>query len=134
MTSQPGAIDEDDGAVLVACRLTSAALAAQTGRWERLAARAMTERSETADGLRLSFRREPGVEDELGRLVEVENQCCPWADWTVQTRTGHIVLDVRSAADGIGALHGMFTGLHPAPAAQRDHSHAGINGGTVSKS
>ena len=117
MTSQPGAIDGDDGAVPVACRLTAAALAAQNGRWERLAARAMTGRSETADGLRLSFRREPGVDDELRRLAEAENQCCPWADWTVRTHTGHLVLDVRSAGEGIGALHGMFTGLHPAPAA-----------------
>jgi hypothetical protein len=126
MTSQPGAIDEDDGAVPVACRLTSAGLAAQNGRWERLAARAMTERSETADGLRVSFRREPGVDDELRRLAEAENQCCPWADWAVRTHTGHIVLEVRSAADGIGALYRMFTGL-PYLRAYRDR-HQWITG------
>lgn len=134
MTSQPGTSGEDDGTVPVACRLTPAGLAAQNARWEQLAARAMTERSATADGLRLSFRREPGVADELRRLAEVENQCCPWADWTVQTRTGHIVLDVRSAGEGVGALHGMFTGLHPAAAAHPDHSHADASGGAFSKS
>ena len=42
--------------VPVACTLTPADLAAQAGRWQRLMARTMTERAETADGLRMSFR------------------------------------------------------------------------------
>ena len=36
----------------VACALTPADLTAQAGRWQRLAAQAMTERTETADGIR----------------------------------------------------------------------------------
>jgi hypothetical protein len=74
----------------------------------------MTSRAETADGLRIWFRPEPGAEDELRALVEVENECCPWATWTVQTSPGHVVLDVRSSGDGIAALHGTFTCLRPA--------------------
>ena len=60
----------------VACTLTSAGLAAQGQRWTRLLARALAERAETADGLRLSFRPEPGAEDELRALVAVETECC----------------------------------------------------------
>jgi hypothetical protein len=101
------------GGAPVACSLTSAGLAAQASRWERLGARAMTERKQTPQGLRLSFRPEPGVEDELRQLVAVENECCPWADWTVEANSGQVVLHVRSAGDGITALHGMFTGLQP---------------------
>jgi hypothetical protein len=97
----------------VACALTQEGLAAQAGRWERLAARAMTGREQTADGIRIGFRPEPGAEDELRALVAVETECCPWAAWTVQTGPRHIVLDVRSSAEGIAALHGMFTGLRP---------------------
>jgi hypothetical protein len=93
----------------VACTLTSADLAAQGRRWERLAARAMTERAETADGLRMSFRPEPGAEEELRALVATENECCRWADWKVEADGGQIVLAVRAAGDGITALHGMFT-------------------------
>jgi hypothetical protein len=93
----------------VACALGPAGLAAQMSRWEQLAARAMTGRTETADGLRLHFRREPGVEEELRALVAVESACCRWAAWTVQAAAGQIVVDIRSAAEGIAALQGMFT-------------------------
>lgn len=95
----------------VVCTLGSADLAAQGQRWERLAARAMTERTETVDGLRMSLRPEPGAEDELRALVAVENECCRWADWTVEADDGQIVLAVRASGDGVTALHGMFAGL-----------------------
>ena len=105
----PTTADRSDGAVPVACALTSADLAARSGRWERLAAQAMAERAETADGLRICFRPEPGAEDELRGLAAAENRCCPWADWTVETAAGQLVLTVRSAGEGIAALHGMFS-------------------------
>ena len=97
--------------VPVACALSSADLTAQCSRWEQLTARAMAGRAETADGLRLCFRREPGAEEELRALAAAENECCPWAAWTVRADAGQIVLDVRSAsAEGVATLHGMFTG------------------------
>ena len=95
----------------VVCSLTPAGLAAQAGRWARLAARAMTERTETADGLRIGFRPEPGAEQELRALAAVETECCPWATWTVAASAGQDVLDVRSAGQGIATLHAMFTSL-----------------------
>ena len=91
----------------VACTLTAGGLAAQRRRWEQLMARALTGRAETADGLRLSFR--PEAEDELRALVAVETECCPWATWTVERSAETIVLDVRSTAEGVAALHGMFS-------------------------
>jgi hypothetical protein len=108
MTTPRITTDQGDGTVPVACTLTSAGLAAQADRWERLIARAMTECTETADGLRMSFRPEPGVEEELRRLVAVENDCCSWAAWAVETAAGAPVLDVRSTGPGIATLHGMF--------------------------
>jgi hypothetical protein len=103
----------DRHTVAIACTLTSADLAAQGGRWERLAARAMTGRTETVDGLRIVFRPEPGAEEELRALVEVENECCSWAEWTVEAEEGQIVLAVRATGEGVAALHRMFTGLQP---------------------
>jgi hypothetical protein len=108
MTTPQSPTDQADGTVPVACTLTPADLATQAGRWERLLALAMTERAETADGLRLFFRRDPGAEEELRRLVAVESECCRWADWMVQTSHTAIVLDVRSTGAGITTLHGMF--------------------------
>ena len=90
----------------VACTLTAAGLATQRRRWEQLMARALTGRAETADGLRLSFR--PEAEDELRALVAVETGCCAWAAWTVEPTAGAVVLDVRSADEGIATLHAMF--------------------------
>ena len=89
----------------IACTLGVADLAGQARRWQRLMARALTERSETADGRRLTFR--PEAEDELRALVAVETECCPWATWTVEQAAGTVVLDVRSA-DGAAVLHRMF--------------------------
>jgi hypothetical protein len=105
MSGIPGVGD----GVPVACTLTPAGLAEQGGRWQRLAARAMTSRAETDHGLRVCFRAEPGAGEELRTLVAVENECCRWAVWTVREEAGQLVLDVRSAGDGITALQGMFT-------------------------
>jgi hypothetical protein len=90
----------------VACTLGVAGLAAQRRRWEQLMARALTGRAEKADGLRLSFR--PEAEDELRALVAVETGCCAWAAWTVEPAAGAVVLDVRSAGEGITVVHAMF--------------------------
>ncbi len=91
----------------VACTLTASGLRGQIQRWQRLMARAMTERAETADGLRISFRHE--AEDELRALVAVETGCCAWASWTVARDAEIVILDVRSAAEGVATLHSMFT-------------------------
>jgi hypothetical protein len=105
--------EQTGGTVPVACTLTPADLAAQAGRWERLMALAMTERSETADGLRVSFRPDRGAEEELRSLVAVEGECCRWADWTVKTSPAAIVLHVRSTGVGVATLHEMFRSLSP---------------------
>ena len=90
----------------VACTLGVAGLAAQRRRWEELMARALTGRAETADGLRLTFR--PEAEAELRALVAVETECCAWAAWTVEPTAGAVVLDVRSADEGVATVHTMF--------------------------
>ena len=110
ITTAPGPAGTDTGPVPVACSLGSAGLAAQAGRWARLAARAMAGRIETEHGLRIRFRPEPGTEEELRALVAVENECCSWATWTVETRPDHVVLDVRAADAGVTVLHSMFHG------------------------
>jgi len=96
------------GTAPVACRLTPADLAAQAGRWTRLITQALAERTESAEGIRLSFRPEPGIAEEVRALAAIENQCCPWAEWTVDTSAGTVVLDVRSGAEGLATLPGMF--------------------------
>ena len=90
----------------IACTLGLADLAAQGRRWQRLMDAALTGRAQTADGLRLTFR--PEAEAELRALVAVETGCCAWATWTVEPAAGAVVLDVRSADEGVATLHAMF--------------------------
>src|SRR5262249_1655191 len=66
----------------VACSLGRADLADQARRWTRLAARAMTGRQQTADGVRVGFRPGPGPGEELRPLVAGGTRWCPWAAWT----------------------------------------------------
>jgi hypothetical protein len=115
MTAPRTPADDIPAAPPVACSLTRAGLAEQVDRWQRLAARALAGHTQTADGVRLSFRAEPGAEQELRALAAVEAGCCSWATWTVRASATEVVLDVRAAGDGVAALHGMFAGMRPAP-------------------
>jgi hypothetical protein len=94
----------------VACTLGSSDLAEQIRRWNDLRDRAGLERVETEKGLRLYFAPGAGVEDELRKLVAVEQDCCAWADWAVDVRDVRLVLCVCSTGEGVTALHGMFAG------------------------
>ena len=92
--------------VPIACALTPAGRAGQARRWRRLIDRALIERAEPGDGLRLRFR--PEGEAELRDLVAVESECCPWARWTVTAGPGEVTLDVQAPAEGAAVLHEMF--------------------------
>jgi hypothetical protein len=92
----------------VACTLGASDLAAQAERWRRLIARAAVARVETPDGLRLHFRPDTRVADELEHLVATENECCSWARWSVDAAADPIVLDITSTGDGIAALKHML--------------------------
>jgi hypothetical protein len=92
----------------IACMLEEAGFATQAERWRRLLAEHGAGRVETPDGLRLAFRPGPGVEAELGALVEVENRCCAWARWDVVRADGAVVMRARSTREGVAALHSMF--------------------------
>ena len=82
----------------ITCTLSERELARQRERWQGVGYR----RWLTADGLRLTFDRFDGP--ELRELVALENECCAWAEWTVE---GEAVV-VRSTGYGVETLHGMF--------------------------
>jgi len=99
---------------LVACTLNDTNLKTQRERWINLGENFGIDRNETADGLRLTFKEHPAVAGELQALVEVENECCTWAAWSVErSEDGALVMAARSQGDGIAALHGMFTSATP---------------------
>ena len=97
-----------DKSPVVACTLGAGDLAAQAARWLRLRASAEHNRTETEDGLRVTFDDTVKVEAELCALVAVENDCCSWARWEVRREGGDLVLHASSTEHGVEALHGMF--------------------------
>ena len=95
---------------LVACTLNDTSLKTQRERWINLGENFGIARHEVADGLRLTFKDHPAVVAELEALVQVENDCCSWAAWTVErSEDGALVMAARSQGEGIATLHGMFT-------------------------
>ena len=93
----------------IACTLTSEDLAIQADDWRRLRAAAETGMENTRDGVRLHFRRDSGVAEELRRLTAIENVCCSWADWRVSEQPAEVVLDVSSAGEGVHAAQRLFS-------------------------
>jgi hypothetical protein len=96
-------------AAVVACSLSWDGLETRRARWEELAALAFEERVPTEHGLRLVFRRDAGVEDEVRELARLERQCCAFAEWAVSRDADRIVLDVSASSDeAVTAVQAMF--------------------------
>ena len=94
---------------LVACTLTQTDLKTQRERWLTLGENFGLGRRKTDDCLRLDFRYHPQIQEELDALVAVENECCSWAEWSVERDGDTLVMAARSEGIGIETLHGMFT-------------------------
>ena len=91
---------------VIACSLTADHLPERRRRWEALP---LVERAETACGVRLVFRAEPGVEEELRELAGLERDCCRFAGFEVSASGELVTLDVTSAGDGVTAVRGIFS-------------------------
>ena len=97
---------------LVACSLNEAGYTAQQKRWVNLTDTFGIARALTDDGIRLVFQCHPQVAADLRAVVDVENDCCSWASWSVERdEAGNLVVAARSHKDGVAALHAMFTQL-----------------------
>ena len=110
---------EHELAELVACTLSDTNLKTQRDRWISVGTNFGIGREETDDGLRLSFKDHPAVEQELRALVAVENDCCSWASWCVERKEDVLVMAARSKGEGILTLHGMFKDAMPSASGSR---------------
>jgi hypothetical protein len=97
-----------DNAPVIACDLGGDEIRAQAERWTGLWRDAGLERVETKDGLRIRFRDEPAVGEELRALAAMESKCCSWARWEVRRADGNLILTVSSMPGGAATLHTMF--------------------------
>ena len=93
---------------LIACSLTAAEMPDRRRRWLALTDRALARRTATAEGVRLTFRAAPGVEEELRALAALERDCCGFAAFEVAAGADRVTLDVKSSGDGVMAVRELF--------------------------
>jgi hypothetical protein len=68
--------------------------------------------SPAPQGLRLTFGDGAGAAAELAALVELERDCCGFADWSLRTVPGGLVLEVSGGTpEAVAAIREMFTGF-----------------------
>ena len=89
---------------MVACSLQQRQLVERRQRWQALAARAALDIAANERGLRLIFRAERGVEEELSELAALERECCSFADWSVRPSRAELDETARAIRDGDGGL------------------------------
>ncbi len=92
----------------IACTLPPGALADRRAAWKALTARALREQHEIEAGVRLVYAGEDGVEAALRELVRLEEECCAFAQWQVESEGDDVVLSVLASGEGVAALRAMF--------------------------
>jgi hypothetical protein len=96
----------------IACTLDQEGQRSRRERWLVLGTHALVAVTTSDRGLELGFAPEPGVEQELLELAELERHCCAFATWTVRPTSDRVVLDVAGSSDeGVLAVQGMFGAL-----------------------
>ena len=105
-------MDNGSRSAPVACSLDQNDLALRAERWRTLAGRAAGQVTRTDSGLRLSFRAEQGVADELADLAALERDCCGFAQWSVALAGDRVVLEVSAPDEvAVAAVQAMFDAL-----------------------
>ena len=90
------------------CSLSQSDLRDRRAAWARLGRRALKTSRRTADGARLSYATQPGVEDELRDLARLEARCCSFARWRVSREGDRVVLEVRAEGAGVATVHALL--------------------------
>ncbi|MDP8931127.1 MAG: hypothetical protein M3O70_21780 [Actinomycetota bacterium] len=98
-------MDSDEVSVPpVACSLERLELDERLRTWRSLASRALAHAEPTEAGARFVFRADADVRRELGELIALERECCPWIDFAVQEDESIIVEATSEAPAGREAL------------------------------
>jgi MerR family copper efflux transcriptional regulator len=81
--------------ISIACSLPPVERDDRRGAWAAVAKRAVA-RERTEQGLRLEFREPPGFVSELARLVQQEEECCPFLHFRLDAGAKELALDVTA--------------------------------------
>ena len=90
------------------CSLTEDRLAERRGRWNALARRSLIDRAATESGVRLVFRKEQEVEEELRELIELEGSCCSFARFELESANGEAIVVISAPSASVAAVRKLF--------------------------
>ena len=91
----------------IACSLSAAELSERGDELSELAGRALAGREREDGRVRLRFRAEPGVAEQVEDLARRERECCPFLDFAVQDGASELVLSIRAPAAAAAVLDGF---------------------------
>jgi hypothetical protein len=84
----------------LACSLSATDAKVRQGAWDELLRRAALKRAPVTGGMRVEFRPDGDVRDRLTRLVELERECCPFLELTIdETGDGRLALTATGPPD-----------------------------------
>ncbi len=92
----------------IACSLQSEHRTSREDEWAELLSETLIERQAVPGGVALRMTGAPAVASRVRRLIQLEQQCCPWIHWTV---SGGAVLSVEATSsheDGARMLAQWF--------------------------
>ena len=97
-----------DDPIAAACPLSEAALRRRGRHWRAVIDEALVEKAPVPGGVRLTFRPERSVVQDLVDLVDAERDCCGWASWTLTSTAEAAVVDVTARGEQAQTVRSLF--------------------------
>jgi hypothetical protein len=94
----------------VACVLDGNAYRARVARIQALMDQALIARERVETAVRMRFRRDAGVEAHLKELVALEQECCPFLVFALDTLPREVVLTISGPENAAALLDDAFGG------------------------
>jgi hypothetical protein len=92
----------------IACSLSPADQATRGREFSALLDRGLLSREDTPRGIRLRFRRTPGLEQDVADLTRREKACCPFYDFHIEATSDQVILEVGAPDDARPVLDRLF--------------------------
>lgn len=89
----------------LSCQLNADDLAERAAAWASARAHVdVVERSRFPGGFRIVVQGRDEILEEIARLVAAERECCGWASWELETKSGQAALTVSGDEQLIAPL------------------------------
>ncbi len=95
------------------CNLDEQGAARRNVEFADVVERGLRDRQRTSGGVRLTFDRKEGLEDDLRELVRRESECCAFFSFDVDVTEGFIVLEVAAPTEKDAYLDALYRATDP---------------------